>query len=419
MPLQLPAAVRRSAGDASFSIFLVTVCLCLLRARDLPSATVGIGSTSVSVGPADVALLVTLVLSLLRVRETRRLPSPALLAATGAFAGLIFLSALPNGSTAIVAAGKLAELAALTLGAAVFADTRERLWTLILVVVGVAGVATAWGAIEFVGAGGGRQTSFLGEHDLAALATMALAVGLTRLHTRPGRPSALAVAAIAIGLVGVVLGASLASLLGVYLATAAILAVAARRGRLRLTAALLTVAVAGAATLGTVAMRQGELGFLQSWFGKPPETPGQYAASWSQRLIYAYVGGRVFLDRPILGTGWHGELPPYEFAEYVPDARDRFPDQPAHYFPPTDRGFIPQQTYDQVLYQLGLVGAAVFAAVAVLALLAARGYIPWAWLASLGGVLAGAALFGGGPLTAVFWLTLGVVAARPAGGEPG
>jgi O-antigen ligase len=418
MPLQLPPAVRRSAGDVSFFIFLVTVCLCLLRARDLPSATVGVGGTSVSVGPADVALLVTAVLALLRLRDRRRLPSPALLAATAAFAGLIFLSSLWNGSTAIVASGKLSELAALTLGTAVFADTRDRLWTLILVVVGVAGVATAWGAIEFVGAGGGRQTSFLGEHDLAALATMALAVGLARLHTRGARPGLLAVAAIAIGLAGVVLGASLASLLGVYLATAAILGVAAARRELRLPATLLTLAVVGAATMGTLAMRQGELGFLQSWFGKPPETPGQYAASWSQRLIYAYVGGRVFLDRPLLGTGWHGELPPEEFAEYVPDARDRFPDQPAHYFPPTDRGFIPQQTYDQVLYELGLVGGAVFAAVVVLALLAARGYVPWAWLASLGGVLAGAALFGGGPLTAVFWLTLGVVAARPAGGEP-
>ena len=137
-----------------------------------------------------------------------------------------------------------------------------------------------------------------------------------------------------------------------------ITAISIRRHEVRTSAILLTIAVAAVATAGTLAMRQGDLGFLQSAFGPPPERPGEYSASWSQRLIYSYVGGRVFLDRPLLGTGWEGELPPADFAEYVPDARERFPDEPAHYFPPTDRDFIPQQTYDQVLFQLGLVGAA-------------------------------------------------------------
>ena len=43
-------------------------------------------------------------------------------------------------------------------------------------------------------------------------------------------------------------------------------------------------------TVGTLVIRAGDLGFLQSWFGKPESRPGQYAASWSQRLVYAYVG---------------------------------------------------------------------------------------------------------------------------------
>ena len=120
-------------------------------------------------------------------------------------------------------------------------------------------------------------------------------------------------------------------------------------------------------TAGTLSLRSGELGFIQEWFGPEPETPGQYAASWSQRLIYAYVGGRVFLDRPVLGTGWHGELPPEDYARYLPDARERFSDQPPRYFPKRDGTFIPQQTYDQVLFELGLVGAAAFLAAALLA----------------------------------------------------
>ncbi len=80
----------------------------------------------------------------------------------------------------------------------------------------------------------------------------------------------------------------------------------------------------------------------------------------------------------MLGTGWHGELPPAEYAEYLPDARARFPDQPPRYFPPADGTFIPQQTYDQVLFQLGLVGAALLLAIAVLGLtVAVRAGVRW------------------------------------------
>ena len=427
MPSQLPRALRRSAGDLSFSILLVTVVLCLLRARDLPTVSFGVAGTTVSVGPADVLILVVVVLALARLRERRRLPSPALIVAAFAFAALILLSALANDSGAIVAAGKLTAFAGLTLGVAVLVDTRERLAALLAVLVLYTSVVVAWAALEFLGAGGGRQGSFVGEHDLAALATLALAVGLGRVQVRRGNPGVIAVVGIAAGIIGVILGASLASLLGLALAAAAILLVARSRRDLRLGAALLTIAVVGVASAGTLAMRQGDLGFLQSMFGPPPERPGQYSASWSQRLIYVYIGGRVFLDRPLLGTGWEGELPPSDFTEYVPDARERFPDEPAHYFPRTDRDFIPQQAYDQILFQLGLVGAAAFAALAVLAALRAAGhakrdegdaaYVPAGWLAASAGALAGAALFGGSPLTAAFWLTLGVVAAEPGTGD--
>jgi hypothetical protein len=268
----------------------------------------------------------------------------------------------------------------------------------------------------------------VGEHDLAALATMAVVVGLAHVHERPGRPAALALIALGTGALGIVLGASLASLLGVYLAGAALVALALLRGRLRRSAVLVTLAVCAAVTAGTLGLRSGELGFLQSWFGPPPETPGEYAASWSQRLIYVYVGGRVFLDRPLVGTGWEGELPPADYAEYLPAARGRFDDQPPHYFPQEDGTFVPQQAYDQILFQLGLVGAAFFLVLAWLAvrraLAAGRRWrplgrgdeqasVPFGWVASTGAALAGAALFGGSPLTALFWLTLGVVAAAP------
>jgi O-antigen ligase/polysaccharide polymerase Wzy-like membrane protein len=428
MPSPLSRALRRPASDLSFSVFLVTVLLCLLRSGDLPSIDLRTARTTVSVGPADVALLATAVLAALRLRARRTLPSPWLLAAAAVLALLIVASAIPNGAVALTSAGKLTELAALTLGAAAFLDTRERFGALAKLIVAYTIAAVLWGAVGFVGGGAGRQGSFLGEHDLAAVGTMALAVGLARIHSRTGRPGLFAIVAIAAGGLGITLGASLASLLGLYLTVAAVLALALARHRLRLGAVLATLGVAVAVTAGTLSLRSGDLGFIQEWFGPEPERPGQYAASWSQRLIYAYVGGRVFLDQPLLGTGWHGELPPEEYARYLPDARERFSDQPAPYFPSRHGTFIPQQTYDQVLFELGLVGGVAFLTAALLAMRQAvwagirwagegapaeLGYVPVVWLAGLGGTLAGAALFGGAPITAMFWLILGVAAAAP------
>jgi O-antigen ligase len=413
----------RWAEDPAFVVFLLTVVMSMFPARDLPALDLGVAGTDVAVTFADVLLAVTGLLALVRLHTRGRIPSPTLFATTVVFAALVLVSALTNGADAVVSAGKLVELGALMLGAAAFLVSAGRLRALLAVLVGFAVVAVGWGLVGFLTSDRGRQASFIGEHDLAALATLAVAVGLVRVHTRRGSPGALGLVGLVTGIVGTVLGASLASLIGVYLASIAVTAVAARRRDLRPLAAIVTVAVAAVATGGTLALRQGELGFLQAWFGPPPERPGEYASSWSQRLIYTYVGGRVFLDQPLLGTGWHGLLPPDEFARYVPDARERFPDQPPHYFPPTDRGFIPQQTYDQVLFELGLVGAAVFLVLAGLAgwraaVASRRGdddaaYVPAAWLGAMGGALAGAALFGGSPLTAIFWLTLGVVAAEP------
>jgi hypothetical protein len=432
MPSQLPRALRQSAGDLSFVIYLVTVVLCLFRARDLPSVTVGAAGTDVSVGPADLSVAITAALAILRLRTRRTVPSPWLLAATAAFALLVFASALSNGAGAVVAAGKLTELAVLSFATAIFVDSRARLATLLALIVGFCTVATAWGLVEFLLDERGRQASFVGEHDLAALATLAVVVGLAHVYARGGHLPAIALVGLGAGAAGIVLGASLASLLGLYLAAAAIAAVAAMRRSLRRSAIAVTIALCIAVTAGTLALRSGELGFLQAWFGPPPETPGQYAASWSQRLIYVYIGGRVFLDQPLLGTGWHGELPPSEYAEYLPAARERFPDQPAHYFPREDGSLIPQQTYDQLLFELGLVGAALFLVLAgltvrrALAAAVARGvderwreqvFVPIGFVAALAGALAGAALFGGSAISAIFWLTVGIAAAELSGQE--
>ncbi len=429
MPSQPPRPTRLSVTDLPFYVFLVTLGLCLFRAADLPSLDVGAASTTFSIGPADPALLLTAVLAVRELRHRRTVPSPWLLGATAAFALLIVVSAIPNGAGAFAAAGKLAEFSVLALGAAAFVDTRRRFGILAGFLVCFCVVAVTWGAVEFVVNGGERQGAFMGEHDLAALSTMALVLGLAYLFHRDRLPPAVGLVGIAVGTLGIVLGASLASVLGLYLAAVAMVALALVRRDLRRRAVVVTVLICAAVTAGTYGVRSADLGFLQSWFGPPPETPGQYASSWSHRLIYVYIGGRVFLDNPIFGTGWEGELPPSDYAQYVDDARARYPDQPPHYFPPETGTLIPQQTFDQVLFELGLVGAAVFFALLVLAVRHAivagrrprpgepwgeQAYVPLGWLAVMGGAIAGAALFGGSPLAALFWLTLGVAAIRPA-----
>ncbi len=154
------------------------------------------------------------------------MPSPWLLAATAAFALLIVVSSIPNGADALAAAGKLALLSVLALGAAAFIDTRARFAALATFLVSFGVVAIAWGTVEFVIDGGERQGSFMGEHDLAALATMLLVFGLAYVFVGDRRPPAVALVGIGVGTIGIVLGASLASVLGLYIGAAAMVGLA-------------------------------------------------------------------------------------------------------------------------------------------------------------------------------------------------
>jgi O-antigen ligase len=325
------------------------------------------------------------------------------------------VTAALNGSTALVAGVKLVELAVLGLALIVLVRTRAQFEALVDVLLIFTLAADVIGLIKFVDGGGGRQASFLGEHDFAALSTLPLLYGLALLANGDRRRAWIAIVA---GSVGCILGAALASLLGLYLGAAVLIVIALAYRRLRFRQLLSTVLVVAAVTGGTLEIRSGDLGFLQSWFGKPASRPGQYASSWSQRLIYTYIGGKIFAAHPILGTGWYGVLPPRVFDAYLPAAHRRFSDQPASYFPPPNAPYIPQQTFDQVLYELGAVGGAALLALLVLVgqatvrvarnTTAGVGAVPAAWLAAALGALAGEALFGGAPLVAIFWVVVGV-----------
>ena len=390
------------------AVLLVTIALSLIRARDQPGIDVGIGNTTATIVPGDVALLVLLAVASVTIARTGVERTMRLALAGGAaFVALVVASGATNGAAAFVGAGKLAELSVLALAGAVLVRSDDRLEAVVDVLLAFTIAADVIGVAQFVSGGGGRQSAFLGEHDFAALAALPLLYGL--MLAFDGRRPRRAALAIGAGGIGCILGAALASLLGLYLGALALVVVVAVRGRLALRPLALSVAVVAVVTAGTLTIRAGDLGFLQSWFGKPPSRPGQYAASWSQRLIYTYVGERVFLASPVLGTGWYPELPPKEFVRFLPDARRRFADQPARYFPPPDRPLIPQQAFDEVSAEVGLVGSAAFLVLlAATARRAARSPLAAAWLAAAVGAIAGEALFGGTPLTATFFLAVGL-----------
>jgi len=425
------AAWVEEAKHPVYGLFLVTLAVCLIRAPNLPSLDVDAAGTTLSLTPADVLLLVLLG-ALLWTLATRPWPvrgTIVVLAAAGVFAAWLLGSSIPNGADAFVAAGKLVELAVLALAAGLLLDRAARFEPLLVLLTAMTVVAASIAAFGGLKDPGRRQESFLGEHNLATLSGFAIAFGLFSLATGRRELGRLPLVALVFGAVGITFGASFSGVLGLYLVTGAVLLIARARGELRRRGTAWALLVCAAVTAGTLMLRSDNLGFLRDWFGTSShEESGSTAGSWSSRLIFAYVGGRVFLDHPVLGTGWYGELPPEEYAQYLPDAHARFPDQPANYFPPADGTYIPQQAYDQVLYLLGVVGGALLLVLGIAALAAgvraarrwpragpveSPAYLPLAWLLAMIGALAGTAFFGGTPLATLFWLSVGVAAAVP------
>ena len=297
-------------------------------------------------------------------------------------------------------------------------------------------VAVAWGAVEFVVNGGKRQGSFMGEHDLAALSTHgARARARVPLRPRPAaadgrarrdrrrrgrdrprrvagerpRPLPRAVAMVALALV---------------------------RRDLRRRAVVVTVLICAAVTAGTygAAQRRPRLPpvLVRAAAGDAGAVRRELEPAADLRLHR-----RPRLPRPpgLRHRLVRASCRRTDYARYLADARERFSDQPPHYFPPATGTLIPQQTYDQVLFELGLVGAALFVVLVALAdprrgrrrpaaapgdAVGRAGLPPAAaGSRSIAGAIAGAALFGGSPLAALFWLALGRRARGPSAGRAG
>jgi O-antigen ligase len=142
--------------------------------------------------------------------------------------------------------------------------------------------------------------------------------------------------------------------------------------------------------------------------------------SYAHRTLLAYIGARIWLDRPLSGVGWQASSEEWAYRPFLDDARARFPDEPDQAFPSPEHPWGIQLLYLQVAADLGVAGIAVLLALAATGLATGiRGIrsSPVAlcglgWLLVAAGVWTGIGLVSGLPLGALTWIAFGLVAVR-------
>jgi O-antigen ligase len=450
VPSRVRALVDRDSVGAL--VLAAAVPFLFVHERYQPEMSAGIGSTTVDVRLSDVA--VAFVVATAVVVAARRglghLRGAGALWALGLvlLAWLAFETFRPASvgdaffSDHLVTFLKLCEYALLTAAVPLLVRRVEDLRIVLggLVVWTVVAVAVALGqffGLDVFGAwnAGWRQPSFLGHHDLAALAALGLALAAAGIAAGRSRipASTLLPVALAAGALGLILAGSVAAAGGLALGALA-LWLAARRRFLpswRRTVALAVVVAAVAA--GVAAVRGDALEDFLRFLGVRGDAPPQGVETYSQRTVLAYIGLRIFQDNPVIGVGWQRSSRPDVFEPYVPDARERFPDVVELAFPAEGREWGVQNLYVQMLADTGIVGLALLLAVGVAGLVlawraAARAPTLWATgagltvvcaLLTLAGEWASLGIVPGIPLQAATCLLLGLAAAGSAAATEG
>jgi O-antigen ligase len=436
-------AVRAFAGDAPWEalVLAAAVPFLFLHATYQPGVSAGVASTSIDVTLADLAIACVLLAAVVRGRREGWAPlrrSRWLLLLTAAF---VVCGALSLATPSLlgedyafaphaVSVAKFAWYAALLPAAILVVRTTREAVPLLRMLVAWSVAATAWGLLQFLGLvsefegkrPGQREPSFVGIHDFAALSGAALVVGAAGVALDDGRPAGRrwSLVAVAAGALGVVLSGAMTAVIGVWLALAAVLLGAAAVRALRARRAVVLVAVVVLVTAGTAAMRAETIERFAEFLGIRDRVEQTGVESYAHRTLLAYIGGRIWLDRPITGVGWQASSEQWAYGPFLDDARRRFPNEPEQAFPAPDRPWGIQLLYLQVAADLGIAGVVLlvgFAGAAIAAGVrnlrtAAGALVGLGWLAVAIGVWAGIGLVSGLPLDALTWLAAALVTLR-------
>jgi O-antigen ligase len=434
--------LRALAGDAATEALTLAAAVpfLFLHATYQPTLSLGVGSTSIDATLADAAIALVVAAAAVRGHREGWAPLRAagvLLGLTAAFVAVGALSlATPSllgedyavGIHAISVA-KFAWYACLLPATVLLVRATRDAVPLLRVLVAWSVVATSWGLLQFLGVvsefegkrPGQREPSFVGIHDFAALSGAALVVGAlgVAFAWRPaGRRWGLA--GLAAGSLGVVLSGAMTAVLGMWLALAAVLLGARALRALRGRGAVALVAVALAVTVGTAVMRADTIERFAEFIGLREKVADTGVESYAHRTLLAYIGGRIWLDRPVTGVGWQASSEEWAYGPFLDDARARFPDEPDQAFPSPEHPWGIQLLYLQVAADLGIAGLIVLLALAAAGIATGiRGIrsSPVAlcglgWLLVAAGVWTGIGFVSGLPLGALTWIAFGLVVVR-------
>ena len=293
-------------------------------------------------------------------------------------------------------------------------------WSVVVTSVGVLQYVGALGDLENTPAGR-RKSSLLGYHDFSALSASVLALALIVLATSRG-PRRVAVVAAGSGALGMVIGGAFDAVLGLILAALLIVVACRVRDPRRLA---VVAGIVLAVLAGTIAIRSQAVADGLKFLGLKQGTGGasEHVQSYRQRVLLAYIGGRIFIGHPLLGVGFNGSFDEFAYGPYLADARAKF-DQPPEAFPSRTHRWGVQNAYVQSLSDFGVLGLVLFLAALLLpvGLALRRGVRPLAVAAAAvvlvtAGVWNGLGLVAGIPTDALTWIGVGAALASVSGAE--
>jgi len=438
-PAPKPAPARRPAREPF--VLAAAIPFLFLHATYQPTVSIGVGSTSIDVTLADAAIACVLAAAVLRARREGRQPLLGARVVLGLAAAFLLVCAISLATPSFlgedydltrhaISLAKFAWYATLLPATVLLVRSSADLVPVVRGLVAWSVAATSWGLLQFLGIvnefegkrPGQREPSFVGIHDLAALSGAALVVGSIGIALADGRPAGRrwSLVALVTGALGVVLSGAMTAVLGLWLALVAVLLGARAVGVLRGRRALALVGVTLLVTVGTATMRASTIERFAEFIGLRERVADTGVESYAHRTLLAYIGGRIWLERPVTGIGWQASSEEWAYGPFLADARARFPSEPDEAFPSPEHPWGIQMLYLQVAADLGLAGIVLLLGLASAGVAAAvRGLrsspvplVGLGWLCVVAGVWTGIGLVAGLPLEALTWIAFGLVAVR-------